>query len=163
MSHVPGWFPWLHSILSESWGVSFSHPYTAFLMALMSGDPLYHSRNRLCSQFGWREVALYQREGFRSQVRLFQFTLQRQFTVSKYWFLFPVKDILGPITLYDINGEGFQTQAERDGVLQKVHELGNHRDISDFKSLVCLLISYINKFSSSPHSSLLPVKWGYQS
>lgn len=40
MSHVPGWFPWLHSILSASWGVSFSYPHPAFLMALMSGDPL---------------------------------------------------------------------------------------------------------------------------
>lgn len=42
-----------------------------------------------------------------------------------------------------------------------VVELENHRDISDFKSLVYLLISYINKFSSSPHSPLLPVKWDY--
>lgn len=84
-------------------------------MALMSGegDPLYHSRNRMCSWGGGRVVKVdyIRKKGSRSQVRLFPFTLWRQFTVLEYWFLCPRKDILGPVASYDITREDFLTQA----------------------------------------------------
>lgn len=63
------------------------------------------------------EVKLdYIRKKVLEVVRLFQFTLWRQFAVLGYWFLCSGKDILGPIAPYDITGEDFLTQAELGGV-----------------------------------------------